>query len=126
MHPEHGDRELRARFQELREADQKEVPPFPRVWRKALSSRQRARGLRRARWIAAAGGVAAGVGLLAALFLGSPGTPQAPGEAAPMDGALFEWQSPTAFLLEWPGQDLWQEVPEVGDLPELSLETKGA
>lgn len=110
MQPEGHDEKLRKLFYGLREADRRATPPFSQVWRSAMASRTRPRRMRRKRaFVTVGAGVAAAVVLVTLIYLGPFSRTPPAGTAT-----LAQWQSPTAFLLNYPGQELFQEVPEIG------------
>jgi hypothetical protein len=94
------DRDLRARFAELRRQDVLRAPDFAGLMQHAR--RSRARMFTR---------MAVAVCVLAAGLLVLVLYPRRPAPPAP---SLTQWRSPTDFLLETPGRDLLRSVPRFG------------
>jgi hypothetical protein len=100
--------DLDRRFAALRRQEQEEGPPFRRVWTAAASRRRRwTAGPLRFATVSAAVVAAA---LLSAWFVALR-VPAPPYASSP---SLSDWQSPTAFLLRTPGQELLREPPALG------------
>lgn len=97
------DSALRKRFVSLREQEQQHIPAFASQW-VGRSSLQRSKGL----WFAAAG--CALIVVIAILLLRS----QWPNRDAISTVEITEWKAPTDFLLETPGREILQTVPEIG------------
>ena len=104
------DRDLRARFAALRQEDEARRPDFSVFWGPA--------GRPRPRW----GGRLAAVAVVlvtmmtAILFLRSPRREPAPHVPKPVT-SIIEWKAPTDFLLETPGRELLETVPQIGQWP---------
>ena len=101
-----NDVQLQRIFTELREADQRPIPPFERVWA-AAASRSRRRPSR-VRWAVASACAAAAV--VVTMILVHRRTTQDFAAAT----QLAAWRSPTAALLRVPGEDILRVVPKVG------------
>lgn len=97
------DRGLRARFTNLRQEDRSAAPPFERTAAAKTASSRRGSFVRIA---------LAAVALLAIAALWVWRTRRAI-DAAPRE--LAAWSSPTAFLLETPGQQLLHQTPRLGE-----------
>jgi hypothetical protein len=102
MAPENRDERIRKLFEELRATDRRLTPPFPRVWQRAVASRARPRRIVRL-WMPAAAAAAVAVVTLITLFHLVPSRHRAADNLS-----LAEWRSPTASLLNTPGQELFQ------------------
>jgi hypothetical protein len=90
------DRELREIYQRLKAQDTRSAPSLDSV----LAERRRASA-----WSWAPVGALVVAGLLVAFWNPSP-------EPEPV--SISEWRSPTAFLLEFPGESLLRTVPSLG------------
>ena len=101
MRDSEDDRDLKAAFSTLRNAEQEQLPSFAEVVRrgKARSSDQTMSRRPALRWAAAVGIL---VVLAAWLGLRTPGPRVLPGASS----SLAEWRSPTAFLLETAGREI--------------------
>ncbi|HEV7516271.1 MAG TPA: hypothetical protein VGR07_08225 [Thermoanaerobaculia bacterium] len=102
------DPDLDRSFAALRRQEREEGPPFRRVW--AAAGRRRRSWKARPLRLATAGAAVVAAALLSAwlVALKVPAPPYAPGPS------LGDWQSPTAFLLRTPGQELLREPPALG------------
>lgn len=96
------DRDLRARFAELRRQDALRAPEFA-----GLIRRSRPPMFRR---MAVAAVCVLVAGLLVLVLY--------PRRPAPPALSLTQWRSPTDFLLQTPGRDLLRSVPRFGAWPE--------
>ena len=101
--PGADDEGLRRLFEELRAADGRAVPPFEAVLGAARSRAARRRARRPLRAAAALAALAAA----GALIVLRPWTPRF--EPVP----IASWRSPTAFLLNTPGDALLRSVPSL-------------
>jgi len=140
----HDERELRALFETERAADARLAPSFAEITTDRVLARPAPAGLGWARpALAAACVLVVAVGIALVLRESPPPTPakvaagptksEAEGgratPASPRAGKspaptrrigrakpprLSEWQSPTAALLETPGDELWTTVPSIG------------
>jgi hypothetical protein len=106
------DQDLARLFQELRRADEASAPR----WNEALPRRAAPHPIR---WDFPVLRLAAVIVLLGAaavmsirLYRGDTGR-----QAPEREGAIAAWSSPTAWLLETPGRDLWSEVPVLVETP---------
>jgi hypothetical protein len=97
------DTALRKRFASLRQEEQQHIPAFASQWGRR-SRVQRSKGL----WFAAAG--CALIVAIAILLLRSERTNR--NEVSKVE--ITEWKAPTDFLLETPGREILQTVPEIG------------
>ena len=97
------DTALRKRFASLRQEEQQHIPAFASQWGRR-SRVQRSKGL----WFAAAG--CALIVVIAILLLRSERTNR--NEVSMVE--ITEWKAPTDFLLETPGREILQTVPEIG------------
>jgi hypothetical protein len=95
------DNEMKELFAAQRKADQRFVPGVD-----AVLARQRGP----ARPAFAVAGLAAVLVLAVMLFL--------PSSEPATEVSITEWESPTAFLLEAPGDTLFNSMPEFGNLEE--------
>jgi hypothetical protein len=102
------DRDLRARFAELRRQDVLRAPEFAGLMHRA----RRARRPMFTRMAAAAVCVLVAGLLVLTLHLRHP---------APPAPSLTQWRSPTEFLLQTPGRDLLRSVPRFGVWPEEGI-----
>jgi hypothetical protein len=117
------DADLRARFDAQRRADAEDAPSFAALLSRARAeaaapTRTAGRWRLDARRLAYAGGLAAAAAVAALLLIPrSPSSEDAFEQAVhafQTDPALGAWQSPTAGLLNVPGQQLMSTVPSVG------------
>ncbi|HLK07001.1 MAG TPA: hypothetical protein VKV30_03640 [Candidatus Angelobacter sp.] len=97
------DSALRERFVSLREEEQQHIPAFASLWG-GRSHVQWNKGL----WFAAAG--CALIVVIAILLLRS----KRPNRDEVSMVSITEWKAPTDFLLETPGREILQTVPEIG------------
>jgi hypothetical protein len=97
------DTALRKRFAGLRQEEQQHIPAFVSLWGRR-SRVQPSKALR----FAAAG--CALIVVMAILFLRSERTNR--NEVSMVE--ITEWKAPTDFLLETPGREILQTVPEIG------------
>ena len=112
MHVEKQDEGLRELFCELRAAQQSTAPPFSRVWHNATTARSQQRSRI---WVPAATGAAVVVTVVLLMTHLAPVS-----ERLPTDNTtLSQWQSPTAFLLDYTEMDLFREVPTLGESLKL-------
>lgn len=98
-----NDDELRGRFTVLRREEEQSVPVFASLWR----SRTRA-PLGKGSWLVAS--TCALIVLAAILLLRS----ERPNSKEVSMVSITEWKAPTDFLLETPGREILQTVPEIG------------
>ena len=98
-----NDDDLRDRFVVLRREEEQGVPNFSSLWR----GRVRA-PLGRRRWLALAGCALIVVAAILLLHLERPNR----NEVSMV--SITEWKAPTDFLLETPGREILQTVPEIG------------
>ena len=100
--------DLDRRFAALRRLEREEGPPFRRVW--AAAGRSRRSWTPRPLRLATGGAAVVAAALLSAwlVALKVPAPPYASGPS------ISDWQSPTAFLLRTPGQELLREPPALG------------
>lgn len=120
------DARLKRDFENLREDDRRTAPDFLNTLSVARR-RAVADGRRRSRsriFIAGAllFAAVAGMTVVSRLHRSTASPIRAP-------GSLSSWSSPTAFLLETPGKQLWSEIPRLGDagihgLPEAGKERR--
>jgi hypothetical protein len=97
------DTALRKRFASLRQEEQQQVPTFASLWgRRRLVQRSKVL------WFAA--GACALVTVAAILLLRS----ERPNREEVLTVSITEWKAPTDFLLETPGREILQVVPEIG------------
>lgn len=94
---------LRNRFVSLREEEQRHIPAFASLWGRRTRV-QRSKGL----WFAAA--TCALIVVAAILLLRS----ERPNRDEVLMVSITEWKAPTDFLLETPGREILQTVPEIG------------
>lgn len=111
-----ADRDLEGLFKERQAADLPALPDFSRVWSAALDRQARSAHVARRRvpW-GLATAVSAGLALVLAVFQVGPCTQQKNPLELQVDTQYLEWQSPTAFLLEYPGHDYLGSVPQFGE-----------
>ncbi len=113
------DESVRRAFQELREEDQRTLPPFDRRFPVPPVETEARAANHRSRWLVAAVVlVAAGVGLIA---LRNSAPRSATPNVVASSAALVAWASPTERLLQTTGRDLTGKLPRVGafDLEKL-------
>lgn len=109
MAPENRDERIRKLFEELRASDRRLTPPFPRVWQQAMALR--ARPHRPARvWVPAAMAAVAvaAITIITLFHLVSSSRYRATDSTN-----LAEWRSPTAYLLNYPGQEFYRDTSEL-------------
>ena len=104
--------EIAGWFRQLRQTEERDVPPFDEVWEVARSQATRSRSRRLYYRV---GTAAALFALLAVPALWWQRHPQAPDVTPVQMASISQWQSPTAFLIETPGQKLLKTVPRLGD-----------
>lgn len=100
------ERDLKARFAEMRRQEASEAPKFAALIRRGATRR---RPFRHGKLAIAAACVLV-IAFLLARFRPRPA-------AAPVP-SLTEWKSPTDFLLQTPGRDLLYSVPQFDAWPE--------
>ena len=106
-------------LEQLRKADEASVPPFHATLKSARAgsaSRRPASGPALALSAAALLVFIAGLLLLVSKH---PLVPRGPAPAPPpAEASLESWESPTVFLLDTPGSELWRGLPRLpGPLP---------
>ncbi|MBZ5491883.1 MAG: hypothetical protein LAO76_13210 [Acidobacteriia bacterium] len=106
---------LRKRFVSLREQEQQHIPAFASLWG-GRSRMQRSKSF----WFAAAG--CALIVVIAILLLRSERTNR--NEVSMVE--ITEWKAPTDFLLETPGREILQTVPEIGKWQGYTAATSAA
>jgi hypothetical protein len=104
--------EIAGWFRHLRQTEERDAPPFDEVWEAARSRATESRSRRLYYRVAAA---AALLALLAVPALWRQRRRQAPEVTAAQIASISQWKSPTAFLIETPGQELLKTVPRIGD-----------
>ena len=109
-----NDDELRGCFTVLRCEEEQSVPKFASLWG-GRSRIQRGKGL----WFAAAACALIAVGAI--LLLRSERNKN---EVSMV--SIMEWKAPTDFLLETPGREILQTVPEIGKWQGYTLATSAA
>jgi hypothetical protein len=97
------DSALHNRFVSLREQEQRHIPAFASLWGRKTQV-QRSKGL----WYVAA--ACALIVVAAILSLRS----ERPNRDEVSMVSITEWKAPTDFLLETPGREILQTVPEIG------------
>lgn len=117
------DPDLARRFEELRRSDDLGAPAFRSVRDRADAARAGSRPVRASRaWILFAGVTAAAAVTLLFLRPGVRRPAPARGEVA-LALAVTEWRSPTRFLLETPGSELLERLPDSPQpVPDWALE----
>ena len=106
------ERALRNRFVSLRQQEQQRVPAFVSLWGRK-SPVQRRKGL----WLVAA--ACALIAVAATLLLRS----ERPNREEVLTVSITEWKAPTDFLLETPGREILQTVPEIGKWQRYTVST---
>ena len=110
MPSERSDERLRELVRTLQEINRVKTPPFSQIWQQAIASQGRPRRLLPI-WAPAALAVSV-VGIAAFVtLLYLPPWSESPSAHTEL---LAQWQSPTAALLAYPGQELFQDLPELG------------
>lgn len=107
------DSQLREYFASLRRAEEARIPSFEQV-----VGRARRRPAQQFRRRAVAGPVLLAAAAAIAFWASNPHPPAAIHSTAPM---LADWRAPTDFLLDTPGRELLNTIPEVGRYPPLGL-----
>jgi hypothetical protein len=111
MNEQHNDEKVRRFFRELRAGDERSAPSFASTWRAATERGEAMRG--RPQWIGAVA-VAAVVGaLVVAGTVWFYSNRHQPATIEIASVTIWDWQSPTAFLLDTPGSDLWRNSPSL-------------
>ncbi len=123
MNPNQEEKRIKEMFHDLKREDARMAPSFTRDWKAASSRVGKAPSFERmARVTAALVVLLALGGLMSVSFRSSPkpailtGTPVAV-------SSISQWQSPTDFLLNFPGDPLLKTIPQLG---ESFLEIKGS
>lgn len=108
-----GEREIASALEQLRKADEASAPPF----RATLTSARAGRVSRRSTIgsvLVVATLLAVIVGLVVLESKHPPPVSRRPAQAPSYAQASLEsWQSPTDFLLETPGSELWHSLPQL-------------
>ena len=107
-----GREEIAEWFRELRQTEERDAPPFNEVWEVARSQATRSRSRHLYYRV---GTVAALFVFLAVPALWWQNRRQAPDVTVAQIASISQWKSPTAFLIETPGQQLLRTVPRIGD-----------
>ena len=115
-----SDQDLAGLFQELRRSDESSAPR----WSEALASRPTPHPIR---WDFPVLRLAAVILLLGAAAVMSIRLYQdETGRRAPeREGTIAAWSSPTAWLLETPGRELWSDVPVLVETPSGPAQAAG-
>lgn len=98
------DSALRNRFVSIREEEQRHIPAFASLWGRGAGAPHSNRF-----WRVAAACV---VILVAAILLLHS---KRPNKDEVLTVSISEWKAPTDFLLETPGREILQTVPEIGN-----------
>ncbi|MBI4514117.1 MAG: hypothetical protein HY702_08410 [Gemmatimonadetes bacterium] len=119
--------DIRRRFLELREADERRARPFAADWEAALSRMAGARRRVAIRRLAAAGALVGVAAALAAILFVKPAG-RTIGDQAFQSAVRIHtspWPTPglpSEWLLDIPGTRLWKAIPRLGELPPGILE----
>ena len=115
MTAEDREREVARALKQLRKADEASAPPFHAT----LTSARAGRASRRP---AIGPGLALSAAALLVFIAGllllvskHPSAPRRPAPASSSEASLERWESPTVFLLDTPGSEIWHGLPR---LPE--------
>ena len=103
------DEKISQLFQDAKRADEARVPAFERVLTRSRTASRRPRAA-----IFAAAAVALVLIVSVAGFFRVRAQREAEFTALEKTPAILEWQSPTDFLLETPGHELRDSLPQVG------------
>ena len=110
------DEKISRLFQDAKRADEARVPGFERVLTRTRTARPRPRGA-----------VLAAVALAALVIVDAFGILRVRAQhreaeltALEKTPAILEWQSPTGFLLETPGHELRDSLPQLGSTQTVS------
>lgn len=111
------DRDLRDRFEALRQEEAAAAPAFRQLWDASTraSVAQRSQGLTFFRWIAVAAAVTVIAGT-ATLYRATSRLTE-PSKDRVLEDVAFptaQWRAPTDFLLRTPGRDLFGTIPRIG------------
>ncbi len=109
MTHEWDEKDIKELFLALRQEDERVAPSFAAQWTTALAQTGTARRASRAvRVVAATTALVAGLGVSVVILRHA---------ARPPAGAIpiFQWRSPTGFLLTSPGELLLATVPHLGE-----------
>jgi hypothetical protein len=99
-------------FRQLRQTEEGDAPPFDEVWEVARSRTARSRSRRLYYRL---GTAAALFALLTVAALWWQNRRQTHDVTVVQMASISQWKSPTAFLIETPGQKLLKTVPRIGD-----------
>src|ERR1041385_5893200 len=111
MNEERQDEKIRRLFRELRTFDAHTAPTFDATWKAAGNRNAIAAGHPPFAILIAATAIVAALVVVGAIWFQSHRTKTEPIEIA--SNSLSDWQSPTAFLLQTPGSDVWTSVPSL-------------
>jgi hypothetical protein len=114
---------LKQEFENLREEDRRTVPDF--LAAVSLAGARAMIDRRRSRNRIFAGAVLLFAAIAVMMVTRAPDRPAV--RPLAKTESLLTWSSPTAFLLDTPGRQLWREVPRLGDfgvLPERRKERR--
>jgi hypothetical protein len=116
------EREIASALEQLRKADESSAPPFHVTLTRARDGRVSRRALI-GPVLAAATLLLVVVGL--AVFQSNHPQASRPPVPAPSSAkaSLESWQSPTDFLLETPGSELWRDTPQLTEPVPANLPT---
>jgi hypothetical protein len=106
------DKDLRARFAELRSEEAADAPEFALPGSGKVHPRPRRWGYIRV--------TAAACVVAVAFVIGLRLIPRKPERNTTSVASLTEWKAPTDFLLETPGRELLETVPVIGAWPDSS------
>lgn len=136
MSDDRVERRLAEGFARLKAEDARRAPPFDRVFGEAVRRAEDDAGSdggsvigwrRRRRWAAAAGLAAAAAigGILLAAPDGDEAFEDAVASWSATVGDASSWRSPTAGLLDVPGNELLTTVPSIGSGVTLEIDLPG-
>jgi len=112
MTAEDRERDVARALEQLRKADEASAPPF----RATLTSARAGHGSRRPAISPALAAVALLVFIAGLLLLVSrhpPALRRPTSEPSSVEASLERWESPTVFLLDTPGSEIWHGLPRL-------------
>ena len=122
MNPNQEEKRFKELFHDLKQEDARLAPSFTKDWEVASSRIGKVSSFGSvARATAALVGLLALGGLMSVSFRSSPRPTVLTGTPVALS-SISQWQSPTDFLLKFPGDSLLKTIPQLG---ESSLEING-
>lgn len=114
--------EVARAIEQLRKADEASAPPFQATLTSARAGRVPRRPALGAA-LAAATLLIVIAGLLIFESKHPPDSPRPAPAPSSAEATLARWESPTSFLLDTPGSELWRDLPRLADPPSSNLPT---